>query len=101
MTFERGYQIFVRTAYIVGIAIIIVFLPFSKYILSIGMWTVTGAWILERMNLSKFLNFFSTGSLARKILLGFPYTLVLWFVSIGKGFKLFFRNKHAMILASM
>ncbi len=101
MTFEKGYQIFVRTAYIVGIAIIIVFLPFSKYILSIGMWTVTGAWVLERMNLTKFLNFFCTGSLAKKIMLGFPYTLVLWFVSIGKGFKLFFRNKPAMILASV
>jgi len=101
MTFERGYQIFVRTAFIAGIAIIIVFLPFSKYILSIGMWTVTGAWILERMNLNKFLTFFCTGSLAKKILLGFPYILQLWFVSIGKGFKLFFRNKPAMILASV
>ena len=101
MTFERGYQIFVRTAYIAGIAIIIVFLPFSKYILSIGMWTVTGAWILERMNLNKFLHFFCTGSLFKKILLGFPYTLLLWLVSIGKGFKLFFRNKPAMILASV
>jgi len=101
MTFERGYQIFVRTAYIVGIAIIIVFLPFSKYILSIGMWTVTGAWILERVNLTKFLGFFEKGSLFRKITLVFPYTLMLWFESIGRGFKLFYRNKPAMILASV
>ncbi|MBE0646670.1 MAG: O-antigen ligase family protein [Bacteroidales bacterium] len=101
MTFERGYQIFVRTAYIVGIAIIIVFLPFSKYILSIGMWTVTGAWILERVNLTKFLGFFKRGSLFRKITLAFPYTLMLWFESMGRGFKVFFRNKPAMILASV
>jgi len=101
MTFERGYQIFVRTAYIAGIAIIIVFLPFSKYILSIGMWTITGAWILERVNLKKFTGFYTHGSLFRKILLALPYTLMLWFVSIGKGFRVFFRNKPAMILASL
>ncbi|MBN1199144.1 MAG: O-antigen ligase family protein [Bacteroidales bacterium] len=101
MTFERGYQIFVRTAYIAGIAIIIIFLPFSKYILSIGMWTVSGAWILERVNLTKFTGFFTTGSLFRRIALGFPYTLMLWFESIGKGFRVFFRNKPAMILASL
>ena len=101
MTFERGYQIFVRTAYITGIAIIIVFLPFSKYILSIGMWTVAGAWILERVNLEKFVGFFTTGSWFKRILLGFPYTLGLWFISMGKGFKLFFRNKPAMVLASL
>jgi len=101
MKFERGYQIFVRTAYIVGIAIIIVFLPFSKYILSIGMWTVTGAWILERVNLTKFLGFFQKGSLFKKIVLAFPYTLMLWFESMGRGFRVFFRNKPAMILASV
>ncbi|NQV03768.1 MAG: hypothetical protein HQ542_14050, partial [Bacteroidia bacterium] len=76
MTFERGYQIFVRTSYIAGITIIIIFLPFSKYILSIGMWTVTGAWILERVNLTKFLRFFKKGSLFKKITLAFPYTLM-------------------------
>lgn len=101
MTFERGYQIFVRTAYIVGIAIIIVFLPFSKYILSIGMWTLTGAWILERVNLTKFMNFYRRGSLFRRIMLAFPYTLMLWFESMGKGFRVFFRNKPAVILASV
>ena len=101
MTFERGYQIFVRTAYLVGIAIIIVFLPFSKFILSVGMWTVTGAWILERVNLTKFLRFFQKGSLFKKITLAFPFTLMLWFESMGKGFKVFFRNKPAMILASV
>ncbi|MFH1297881.1 MAG: O-antigen ligase family protein [Bacteroidota bacterium] len=101
MTFERGYQIFVRTSYIVGITIIIVFLPFSKYILSIGMWTITGAWILERVNLTKFLGFFQKGSLFRKITLAFPYTLMLWFESMGRGFRIFSRNKPAMILASV
>lgn len=101
MTFERGYQIFTRTAYIAGIAIIIVFLPFSKYILSIGMWTVTGAWILERVNLTRFLGFFRKGSMFRRIILAVPYTLMLWFESIGRGFRVFFRNKPAMILASI
>ena len=85
MTFERGYRVFVRTAYIAGIAIIIIFLPFSKYILSIGMWTITGAWILERMNLTRFLGFFTKGSLVKKIILGFPYVLMLWFESIGSS----------------
>jgi len=84
MTFERGYQIFVRTAYIAGIAIIIVFLPFSKYILSIGVWTVTGAWILERVNLTRFLDFFRKGSLFRSIALGFPFSLMLMFESTEK-----------------
>ncbi|TSA25726.1 MAG: O-antigen ligase domain-containing protein [Bacteroidetes bacterium] len=101
MTFERGYQIFVRTSYIVGIAIIIIFLPFSKYILSIGMWTVTGAWILERVNMQKFIGFYTTGSLFRRIILALPYTLMLWFGSMGRGFKVFFRNRPAMILASL
>lgn len=101
MTFERGYQIFVRTAYIVGIAIIIIFLPFSKYILSIGMWTVTGAWILERVNMQRFIRFYTTRSLFRRIALALPYTLLLWFVSMGKGFRVFFRNRPAMILASL
>ncbi|MFH1161302.1 MAG: O-antigen ligase family protein [bacterium] len=101
MTFERGYQIFVRTAYIAGIGIIIIFLPFSKYILSIGVWTVTGAWILERINLSQFLYFFRKGSLFRRITIGFPYILLLMGESIVRGFRVFLRNKPAMILASL
>ena len=101
MTFERGYQLFVRTAYIAGIGIILIFLPFSKYILSIGIWTVTGAWILERIVLPRFLRFFCQGSLARRIVLGFPYVLMLMGESIVRGFRDFFKNKPAMVLASL
>jgi len=101
MTIERGYQIFVRTAYIAGIAIIIVFLPFSKYILSIGMWTVTGAWILERVSITRYLSLFASGALLKKIFLAFPFALYLMFISIGKGFRIFYRNKPAVVLASV
>jgi len=101
MTFERGYQLFVRTAYIAGIGIILIFLPFSKYILSIGIWTVTGAWILERIVLPRLLRFFCQGSLARRIVLGFPYVLMLMGESIVRGFRDFFKNKPAMVLASL
>jgi len=101
MTFERGYRIFVRTSYLAGIGIIIIFLPFSKYILSIGIWTVTGAWILDRINLTKFLGFFLNGTLFRRIIVGFPYFLWLMGESIIRGFRIFLRNKPAMVLASL
>jgi hypothetical protein len=101
MNFERGFQWVIRSGYVFGILVIIVFLPFSKFILSVGMWIVTVAWTLDRVNIRRLLDFFSCGTQPRKIIFSIPFMLGLWAVSIAKGFRAFFRAGPALILASV
>jgi len=98
---ETYFKQFVRYNYFFGLALMIVSLPFSKFMLSVGQWWITGAWIFERLDLQKIQNFYHNKARLPFYLLIFPYILCLMAEGIGKGFKEFFKNKPAMIIASL
>jgi|WetSurMetagenome_2_1015567.scaffolds.fasta_scaffold40554_2 hypothetical protein len=95
------YEIFIRASYIIGLSSIIVFLPFSKYILSMAEFWLTGAWVLQHLDREKFTRFFHRPTGPGKILYTVPFLLSLLGGSICRGFRLLFRNKAAMVLMSL
>ena len=101
-TFPRlTYGLFIRYNYIFSICLVIIFLPFSKFMLSVSQFYLLGTWALERIDCKKFMSWFNRPADARKILFALPFLLGLLFVSIYKGFLQVFRNKPAMVLMSI
>lgn len=101
MKYRLTYDLFVRFCYLFGIAVIIAMMPFSRYVLSIGQFIVTGAWALERVDQEKFMTWFRKPARVKKVLQGFLFLPGLLLESIWKGFKALFHNKAAMVLMSV
>ena len=95
------FRQFVRLGFLFGLLVVICILPFSKYVLSIGQFILTGAWILERLDLDKLQVFWNSRSRVQLIFLLIPYLLYLMFLGIFRGFQEFFRNKPALIFSSI
>ena len=95
------YDLFVRFCYLFGIAVIIAMMPFSRYVLSIGQFIVTGAWALERVDQEKFMAWFRKPARVKKYLQAILFLPGLLLKSIWKGFKALFHNKAAMVLMSV
>lgn len=101
MKFRLTYGNFIRFNYLFGIAVIITMMPFSRYVLSIGQFIVTGAWALERIDQQKFLNFFSKPFGTKRVLGTVPFLLWLLAESVWKGLNELTRSKPAMVLMSI
>jgi hypothetical protein len=99
-SFRLTYDLFVRYNYIFGLFLIIVSLPFSKFLLSVGQFWVLGCWALERIDQQRFLRYFTAPVTLRKKVFAFPFLLRLFFKSILQGFKALRNNKAAWIIMS-
>jgi hypothetical protein len=95
------YGLFIRYNYIFSLCLIIIFLPFSKFLLSVGQFYLMGTWALERIDCPKFMAWFTTPFNLRKRIFAFPFLLGMLFVSIYKGFLEVLRNRPAMVLMSI
>jgi len=98
---ENFIKQFIRYNYFFGLILILAFLPFSKFMISMGQWWLTGAWVLERLDIRKIQGFYKNNPGTRFYLLIVPYFFMLLFEGIGKGFREFFNNRPAMIFASI
>jgi len=98
--FEKFYRQFVRISYIVGMALLIGSLPHSKWMMSISQFIMAGAFVLERLNLRKIKEFMHKPAW-HIIILFIPFFFYLLLNSIINGFKVFFRNKPALIFSSI
>ncbi|MEI6454983.1 MAG: O-antigen ligase family protein, partial [bacterium] len=74
---------------------------FSKFMVSVGQWWLTGAWVLERLDIRKLQAFYLENHRTRFYLLIVFVFFRLLFEGIGRGFREFFRNKPAMIFSSI
>lgn len=99
-SFRLTYDLFVRYNYIFGLFLIIVSLPFSKFLLSVGQFWVLGSWALERIDQQRFLRYFTAPVPLRRKLFAFPFLLRLFFDSVLRGFKALRNNKVAWIIMS-
>lgn len=101
ITFEKFYRQLVRTGYVTGVAMIIGSLAHAKIAMSFGQFILAAAFLLERVELRKGAEFFSSKPVALRILMAVPVALMLVFQSMIQGFRAFFANKPAMIFASV
>jgi hypothetical protein len=98
--FDKFYTQFVRTGYILGIALLIGSLPHSKFMMSLSQFVLAGAFILERINIRKFREFIHK-PVWRSVLFFIPFVFYLLFNSVINGIKVFFRNKPALVFSSI
>jgi hypothetical protein len=95
------YKQFIRANYIFGIALMIVFVPHSKILLSIAQFWLTGTFAIDRFNNRSWLEFFRKSPLWKSFIGAVPLTIYLFFSSILKGLRAFFNNKAAIIFSSI
>lgn len=98
---ENNYKQFIHFNFFFGLALMLACLPFSKFMVSIGQWWLTGAWVLGRMDIRKIRNIYRENTRSRFYLIIVPCFFMLLFEGIGKGFREFFKNRPAMIFASI
>ena len=101
MMVEKYFKQVVKGGYITGIILMIIFLPHSKFMLSLAQFIIAGAWILERFNFRKFMEYIHQNPWRKIIPVIIPYSLYLVFSSIVSGIRLFIRNKPALIFGSI
>ncbi|MEI6683338.1 MAG: O-antigen ligase family protein [Bacteroidota bacterium] len=93
-------QIF-RYWYILSMMVIVVGLPFSKLLLSIGQFMMAGGWIVERFDGKRWMAAVKGMSTGRIILLAPVVAVSLFGAAIGRGFRDFSRNRAALLFASV
>jgi hypothetical protein len=98
---ENNYKQFIRFNFYFGLALMLACLPFSKFMVSIGQWWLTGAWVLGRLDIQKIRNIYRENTRNRFYLIIVPSFFRLLFEGIGRGFREFFKNRPAMIFASI
>ena len=99
---ENFYRQFIRWGYIIGMLFLIGSLPHSKFGLSVSQFVLAGAFILEGLDLKKIKDYFASDkNLLLKYILLIPYLVYLTGTNILKKFNRFFRNKPAVIFASL
>jgi len=95
------YKQFIRANYIFGLALMIIFIPHSKIMVSIAQFWLAGTFVMDRYNTRMWLGFFQNNPLWKSIVGAFPISIYLLFNSILKGFRSFISNRPAMIFSSI
>ena len=95
------FRQFIRINYILGLALMIIFISHSKIMVSIAQFWLAGTFALDRYNTRKWLEFFQSNPLWKKIAGAIPISGYQFLISIVKGFRSFVYNRPAMIFSSI
>ncbi len=98
---EKIFSQFIRFAYVFGFALMIASLPHSKFMMSLSQFILTGTFVLERYDLHKLQHFWRQNALFRRIIFLLPMLLYLLGLSTIAKFRIFFKNKPALIFSSI
>ena len=99
--FEKIFRIVIRLGYITGLFLLIISLPNSKYGMSMSQFFLASAFAFDCVDLRRAAEFFRTKPFFILILAAVPYLLFLLFESIYRGFKVFARNRPALVFSSI
>ncbi|MCX6244483.1 MAG: O-antigen ligase family protein [Bacteroidetes bacterium] len=91
----------VRANYIFGLAVMIIFLPHSKIMLSLAQFWLAGTFVMTRYDTGRWLEFFRKNPLWKCITLSLPFSFSLLLTSTWKGIRCFINNRPAMIFSSI
>jgi hypothetical protein len=95
------YRQFIRVNYVLGLVLMIIFVPHSKIMVSIAHFWLAGTFAMDRYNTRKWLEFFQNNPLWEKIAGAIPISVYHFFISIVKGFRSFVHNRPAVIFSSI
>ena len=98
---ESNYKQFIRGCYILGLAVMVTFLPHSKIMVSIAQFWLAGTFALDRYDTRKWQTFFHDAPHWKCIFGAIPFSLSLLFNSILKGLRAFLNNRPAWIFSSI
>ena len=98
---EKFFRQFIRWNYILGLALMMAFLPHSKFMMSFSQFWLAAVFVIDRIDFRKMKEFFLQPSRLKAVVFLVPYSLYQFIISAGKGFKSFFSNKPAMIFSSI
>jgi hypothetical protein len=98
---DTFYKQFVRANYLFGLAVMIVFIPHSKIMISLAQFWLAGTFAMDRFNTRRWLGFFCENPLWKSIAGALPFSVYLLLVSILKGFRAFLKNRPAVIFSSI
>jgi uncharacterized membrane protein len=98
---DTFYKQFIRANYLFGLAVMIIFIPHSKIMISLAQFWLAGTFAMDRYNTRRWLGFFSETPLWKSIAGALPLSVYLLLVSILKGFRAFLKNRPAVIFSSI
>ncbi len=96
-----NWKTIIRYWYILSMMVIVVGLPFSKLLLSIGQFMMAGGWIVERFEGKKWIAAMKGLKTGRTLMRAPVVAFLLVCAGIGRGFRDFFRNRAALLFASI
>ncbi len=88
-------------AYFITLVLIAMSLPLSKYVMSMTEFTLLGMWLLSGFSFSIVGRFFKIGGFFKGIFHFIEYFFSLAYHNLIDKFSLFFRNKAAVVFASI
>lgn len=92
---------FERYWFLFSLGVIIASVPFSKFFISFGQFMIIGGWIEERLDYNRLTATLRPMSSTGRVLRFLPEAIKLLFTGIYNGFKDFFRQKPALLFASV
>lgn len=95
------YRQYIRASYILGLSVMIAFLPHSKIMLSLAQFWLALTFALDRYNTRRWQELFRSNPVWKSIILAIPLSVYLLFSSILKGFRAFVNNRPALIFSSI
>ncbi len=98
---EKFFRQFIRWNYILGLVMMMAFLPHSKFMMSFAQFWLAAVFAVDRIDFRKMKEFVLQQSRWKAVVFFVPYFFYQLLISIGKGFKSFFSNKPAMIFSSI
>ncbi len=88
-------------AYFIALILMAISLPLSKYAMSVMQFTLIGLWLWSGFSFEKAFNIFKNNSMPAGIVKFIAYVVNLGYKNIIDKFRIFFRNKAAMVLVSL
>ncbi len=84
--------------YLFGLALMVVALPLSKYLISVTQFYLSGVLIIDNLNREKGIRFIKENSVIQKVLLFIPFGLAMIINAVILIFRKFFRKSNAPAL---
>ena len=92
---------FHSTAYFVALILMAMSLPLSNFVMSVMQFTLLGLWLWAGFSFEKTFDFFKEINFFKGLINFLNYVIILGYNNIIDKFRIFFKNKPALVLTSL
>ena len=92
---------FHSTAYFIALILMAMSLPLSKFAMSVMQFTLLGLWLWAGFSFEKAFDFFKKINFFKGLINFLNYVIILGYNNIVDKFRIFFKNKPALVLTSL